>query len=87
MVLFPIAAWLPGLDPPPGKAAQWGWELKRLITRCLGQGQCEGGRGAGAGEQMNETERWGFLVGDRDAWSLLYPVSQEIKSTACHTSF
>lgn len=26
----------------------------------------------------DETDRWGFQVGDRDVWSLFYPVSQEI---------
>lgn len=66
-------ALLGGLDPPPAKACSWSGELKPLIRERFGQGQCES---AGNGEQMNETERWGFQTGDRDTWSLFYPVSQ-----------
>lgn len=39
-----------------------------------------------AAGEMSGTERWGFQVGGRGAWSLFHPVSREIKSAACHTS-
>lgn len=68
-----------------GLAASWkgrrhrSGKLKLQITEALG------GRLRGEEEQgRDETLSWGFQVGDRDTWSLFYPVSQEIRPTACH---